>query len=93
MHHIAVYIFKSSVSDSDNCNDLVTTGKAPLSVIVENSTGDNTKESILDAKEAFVIAVSRVGLTKSSPYTNSIHNIQNPCKNYVFDLNEELRYT
>ena len=73
LHYIAGYISKSSMSNCDSCNELISPGKAPLSVAVEST--DDATDSSLEAKEAFVAAISRGGLTKPSDYMyiTSVH--------------------
>ena len=66
IYYVAGYIAKSSMSNCENCNDLISPGKVPLPVTAESN--DDAEESVLQAKEAFVAAVSRGGLTKPSDY-------------------------
>ena len=66
IYYVAGYIAKSSMSNCENCNDLISPGNVPLPVTAESN--DDVEESVLQAKEAFVAAVSRGGLTKPLDY-------------------------
>ena len=66
LFYIAGYIAKSSMSECDECNELISPGKAPISVAVEGMI--DAEESVLAAKEEFLAAITRGGLTKPSDY-------------------------
>ena len=68
IYYIAGYIAKACISDCESCNDVVSPGKVSLDVNIESTTGENEDESCLQAKEAFIEAVSRGGLTRPSDY-------------------------
>ena len=74
LNYIAGYIAKASLSSCDACNDLISTGKVPLNISVESTDGE-VEESVLQAREAFISAISRGGLTKPSDYLyiTSVH--------------------
>ena len=65
VYYVAGYIAKSAVSECDNCNEFVSPGKVPMSVTFDSEENDS-EESIILAKEAFVSAVSRGGLLRPS---------------------------
>ena len=74
LYYIGGYIAKVSLSSCDACNNLISPGKVPLNISVESTDGE-VEESVLQAGEAFISAISRGGLTKPSNYLyiSSVH--------------------
>ena len=68
IYYIAGYIEKSLAKEGcGECNELLSPGKVPLNISCEN-LGQDENETTMKAKEEFITAISRGGLTKPSDY-------------------------
>ena len=92
IYYLAGYIAHSlAKQECDDCNNILTPGKVPLPVSFEDVEGE-VEESDLRAKEEFINAISRGGLTKPSDYLYIASVHASSLCNYIFK-NENLKKT
>ena len=86
IYYVAGYIAKSVISECEQCNEVVSPGKVPLTISIESASEEDV--SMIEAKEEFIAAVSRGGLMKPSNYLYMAAVNATVMYNYIRNDNE-----